>query len=90
MGTATIELIAQGVGERLRQLRLEQGLSQEKLANKAGITREAYRQAEMGISIPRWRNLESLANELGVSLWDLLPVPRSHTSYYVDNSLLAA
>jgi len=48
------------------------GLNQGDLAEKAGISRNAYRSIETGASEPRTGNLERIAGALDVSVLDLL------------------
>jgi transcriptional regulator with XRE-family HTH domain len=66
-----------GIG--LSRLRHRAGLSQERLANAAGITRYHYQQLEKGESRPRapanpsLRTLLALAQAFEVELADLLP-----------------
>ncbi len=72
---------ARELGTRIRQLRLEKQLSQERLAYAAGITRYTYQKLEKGESTPgspanpTLRTLMSLAQQLGVTLDELLPQP---------------
>ncbi|MCW2538716.1 MAG: putative Xre family binding protein [Frankiales bacterium] len=64
---------------RLHQLRIERGLSQERLAGAADITAFTYRKLEKGESNPgtpanpRLRTLVALASALEVELVALLP-----------------
>lgn len=70
------------LGQTLRRLRSERGLSQETLAHRAGITKnqvqllEAGRAsgslAKPGMSNPRMATLSGLADALGVTVADLL------------------
>jgi transcriptional regulator with XRE-family HTH domain len=53
---------------RLYQLRREHGLSQEKLAGRLGVTRQAVQKWEAGASRPDMDNLLLLAQTLDVSL----------------------
>lgn len=58
--------------ENLRRLRVQRDLSQEELANKAGISRLAYSNIETGKAEPRSSTLQSIADALGVPLLDLI------------------
>ena len=61
------------LGQRLRRLRTERGLSQEELARKAGIAARAQISSfEGGTRNPGPEALQSLANVLGVSLTYLI------------------
>ena len=70
------------LGQRLREARLDRGLTQEELAHRAGITRTHYQQVERGawkqgaVSNPSIRVLARLAQALDVELSELLPSNR--------------
>ena len=53
---------------RIRQVRKEQGVSQEKLANSLGLTRQAISQYEIGNRKPNIETWQKLADFLGVSV----------------------
>ena len=67
------------LGVTLQRLRLERGLSQERLAHMAGISSYTYQKFEKGESKPgtpmnpRLFTLLSLAEVLEVTLEDLIP-----------------
>lgn len=56
----------------LRELRQEKGLSQEELADKAGLHRTYISQIERGLKSPSLRSLEQIAEALGVPLSTLV------------------
>ena len=56
---------------RLRELRTEKGLSQEKLAEEAGIHRTYLGGIELGLRNPSLRNLARIARALGVPVFEL-------------------
>jgi transcriptional regulator with XRE-family HTH domain len=58
-------------GARLRELRLERGLSQEALAAQAGIHRTYVGGIELGLRNPALENIARLARALRVSLGEL-------------------
>ena len=60
-------------GERLRQVRSKKGISQEKLAERAGLHRTYVSSVERGERNISLVNIEKLAEALGVSLKDLMP-----------------
>lgn len=70
---------AREFGVNLSRARLGSGLSQERVAANAGISKNAYRQYEKGESRPGTpmniglKNALALSQALGVSLADLLP-----------------
>jgi transcriptional regulator with XRE-family HTH domain len=58
---------AEGFGARLRELREKAGLTQEDLAERAGVKRGAVARWESGAREPSWGNIVALADALGVS-----------------------
>lgn len=59
-------------GKRLRELRLERGLSQEKLGELAGLDRTYVSSAEAGRRNVSLKTIYKLAEALGVDAKDLL------------------
>lgn len=70
---------ARALGVNLQRLRLERGLSQERLAHLAGLSAYTYQKYEKGESKPgtpmnpRLFTLIALSQALGVQIKDLLP-----------------
>ena len=60
------------IGERISLLRKKSGLSQEKLAELVGVSRQAIGKWESGLSLPGIDNLQELAKVLGVSCDELI------------------
>ena len=60
------------IGNRLYQYRRKSGLSQEELAAKLGVSRQAVSKWESGASDPSTTNLMALAKLFGVSAEELL------------------
>jgi transcriptional regulator with XRE-family HTH domain len=58
-------------GKRVRQLRLEKGLSQEELAFRAGVHRTYLGGIERGERNPSLKNIAAIAQALDVALSDL-------------------
>ena len=56
----------------LRKVRIENGLSQEELADLAGLHRTYISQIERGLKSPSLRSLEQIANGLGITLSEML------------------
>src|SRR5262245_55522711 len=56
----------EGFGIRLRGLRKAAGLTQQELANRAGLTREGIAQLETGRRSPAWATVEALCRALQV------------------------
>jgi transcriptional regulator with XRE-family HTH domain len=59
------------VGDRIRDLRAERGLSQIQLAHAAGIGRESVYRAELGSHSVGLDKFILMAEALGVPLWRL-------------------
>lgn len=54
------------LGTAIRRVREEKGMSQERLAEELGVSRQAVSKWEMGQSIPTPRNLEGMEGALGL------------------------
>lgn len=61
-------MITEKVGNRIRELRNETGLSQEKFALKIGMDRTYFASVELGKRNISIVNIEKIANGLDVSL----------------------
>lgn len=59
-------------GEKLQALRQQRGLSQEKLAEQLGVSRQAVSKWELGDSLPETENVKQLGRLFGVSIDYLL------------------
>lgn len=68
-------LDAKQLGLRLRQLREEQGLTQEKLAYECGRAKSYLCEIEAGKKLPSLTILADFASRLNVSVYDLLVFP---------------
>ncbi|MBA7672986.1 hypothetical protein ES703_81174 [subsurface metagenome] len=66
-----MKTIEKQFGQRLRELRLARGLSQEKLAFKSGMHRTYLGSIERGERNPSLKNIAAIAEALGVSLSQL-------------------
>lgn len=60
-------MITERIGARIRELRNQQGISQEKLALKAEIDRTYLAGVERGKRNPSIKSLEKILNALGVT-----------------------
>ncbi len=66
------------LGETIRELRREKGLSQEQLAERTGLSRQTIYKWESGQAAPDLENLKTLAGALGTTVSRLLgeaPLP---------------
>ena len=66
---------AKRVGRRLRQLREERKLTQEKLAYECGRSKSYLCEIESGKKLPSLAALAEFADRLGVQVFDLLVFP---------------
>lgn len=64
-------MITSKIGVRIRELRKETGLSQEKFATKIGMDRTYFASVELGKRNISIVNLEKIAMGLNVSLYDM-------------------
>lgn len=71
---------AEALGARIRQLRTGQGLSQEKLAEKLDVSRQAVAKWERGTSLPSTANLLALSRIFGCSVSELTGTPQEAES----------
>ena len=60
------------IGERIRAARLDANLTQEKLADLAGMDRQAVNRIEQGHASPLLDNLIRIAEALGTPLAELV------------------
>ena len=60
------------LGEQLRKIRVQKGMSQGDIAKKLGVHRSYISGIERGIRNPTVKNLERLADALGVDPRNLL------------------
>lgn len=72
MGKAAHPLLRK-VGERIRQLRAERELSQEELADRAGLDRSYMSGIERGVRNTSVLKLAAIARSLDVPARELLP-----------------
>ena len=64
-------MITAKIGNRIRELRTQTGLSQEKFAQKIGIDRKYFASVELGKRNISIVNIEKIANGLEISLSEL-------------------
>ena len=81
-----VEVVGQMVGERIKEIREKNGLTQSSLAKKLNISRSAVNAWEMGVSIPSAQYLIELCRLFKVSVDYLLELDRAER---VDISFLS-
>lgn len=59
------------LGQKIKKLRLDKGLSQLEVANEVGVARSAIAQYERGTKIPNLLTGKAIAEVLGCSLDEL-------------------
>lgn len=59
-------------GLRLRQIRTQRGYSQDRLAERTGLSTDGISNLERGISVPGLDTVEVLRAALDVPIWELL------------------
>jgi len=83
------EDIAVVLGKRLRNLRKEKMLTQEEIAEKAGMNAKYYAQVERGQRNVTVGSLQRIADGLGVRLEDLFRFPHNRPLTDVDEELVS-
>ena len=75
-------MITAKIGNRIRELRMKTGLSQEKFAQKIGMDRTYFASVELGKRNISIVNIEKIANGLEISLSELFDGIRKSTIYW--------
>lgn len=75
--------------DKLRQLRIERGLTQEELANLTGLKRSAIGMYESGSREPKFEILEILADFFNVDMNVLLGKENVPAQYYINPETVA-
>lgn len=75
------------IGKNIRQFRIEKKMSQEDLAEKAGLSSNYIGMIERGEKIPSLTTFINILNSLGVSA-DMILTDVLNTGYTVKNSML--
>lgn len=68
----TNHILRTAFGQRIRDLRKEQGISQEAFADRCGVMRTYMSRIETGAANPSLEAAKVIADGLGISLSDLL------------------
>jgi len=67
------EAISRLIGTHVAARRTDRKLTQEEVAQLAGISRQALSEIERGTQAPRWETLYALAQALHCDAFDLIP-----------------
>lgn len=71
------------VGERIKLIRKEKGMTQKQVADRCGMADSAIRKYESGQVTPKQDTLQRIANALGVHLLDLIGIGEDLDKYEV-------
>lgn len=63
-----VVIIIMTIGERIRRIRIQRGLTQAELGKLIGISDSAVRRYELNLSVPRIDRLKAIANALHVGI----------------------
>ena len=70
------------LGKKIVKLRTERNITQEELAERVGVTRQAISKWERGDGLPDLYNIQSLAKVFGISIDELInDAPKSQSTY---------
>ena len=58
--------------KHIRQMRAELGLTQNEIANKLGVSQNAYSKFELGYTVIKLEQLYGIADIFGVSITELI------------------
>jgi transcriptional regulator with XRE-family HTH domain len=81
-----MELIAEGVGRRLRALRQARGMTLAELAADTGFTAGYLSQIETGAAVPAISALADLAASLGADITAFFPAEETHTKVRISRA----
>ena len=73
------------IGDRIRALRKEKGLTQKELAQKLGVSASMIGQYETSVRKPKFETVEKIADALGVNTMEI--VDMSPVSPYLNEAL---
>ena len=62
----------ENIGKYIKKLRKENNLSQEKLADKLGVTYQAVSKWERGLNLPDMTTLKEISNLFNVNIDDII------------------
>ena len=65
--------LRQTLGRNIQRLRKEKGLTQEQLAEKAGLAMTSVAYIEAGYNFPAFETMYKVSQVLGVKIKDLIP-----------------
>ncbi len=72
--------VCQQFGDRIKELRLARGVTQDELSERVGVFRTYMSRIETGVANPTLTVLEALADALQVTLSELLEFPPAQSA----------
>jgi len=79
------EAIARLIGRHVFAKRTERKLTQEEVASRVGVSRQALSLIEVGKQAPRWETIYALAAVLRCEVFDLIPSHRQVVRLHEKN-----
>lgn len=76
------------LGKRFREIRKNLGLTQEKIAEIAGIEPQSISKIESGKNFPLLSNLEKIAQKLNIELEDFFIYEHKNGDEYIKETLI--
>ena len=75
------------IGDKIRQMRIKAGFTQEQLASKLGVSAQSVSKWENAISMPDITLLPYIAEVFGVSIDDLFDLTTEHKLKRIENRI---
>lgn len=65
--------IARHIGAHIVARRIERKLTQQEVAKRADISRQALSEMERGTQLPAWESIYKIAQAMRIEVFDLIP-----------------
>lgn len=72
--------VCQRFGDRIRELRLARGVTQDELSERVGVFRTYMSRIETGVANPTLTLVQALADALGLTLSELVDFPPAQSA----------
>lgn len=73
------------VGEKIKELRTQKGMTQKELGKKCGFADSAIRRYELGNANPKLETIQKISNALEVPIWTLLGISKQEAVLAYEN-----
>ena len=73
------------VGEKIKELRIQKGMTQKELGKKCGFADSAIRRYELGHANPKLETIQKISNALEVPIWTLLGISKQEAVLAYEN-----